>query len=144
MHTSIALTMLAGVALLAPVPASAEMVHYTGTLSPQAEVPPHPDLKGSGKVDATYDTSSMKLTYSVTYDGLTGKALMAHFHGPAETGKNAGVMIPVSGALTSPIDGSATLTAEQAKALQGGQLYFNIHTEANKGGELRAQVEKAM
>ncbi len=134
---------LAGVSVIA-APAFAETMKFKADLSAQEEVPPHPDLKGTGHVDATFDTGSMKLTYKAEYTGLTGTAKAAHFHGPAAPGANAGVMVPVAGGLASPIEGSATLTADQAKALEGGQMYFNVHTEANKGGELRGQVVKAM
>jgi CHRD domain len=44
--------------------------------------------------------------------------------------------------LTSPIKGTATLTDAQAADLQGGKYYFNIHTDANKPGEIRGQVVK--
>ena len=69
---------------------------------------------------------------------------MAHFHGPAPAGKNAGVSVPVQGALTSPIEGSATLTDDQAKTFEAGEMYFNVHTDANKAGEVRAQMLKGM
>jgi CHRD domain-containing protein len=42
-----------------------------------------------------------------------------------------------------PFEGSATLNDDQAKALTSGQTYFNIHTDANKGGEVRGQVTKS-
>ena len=35
----------------------------------------------------------------------------------------------------------AKLTPEQLKAYQAGELYVNVHTEANKGGEIRAQLK---
>jgi hypothetical protein len=96
-----------------------------------------------GQLAATYDTGSKKLTYDVTYSGLTGPATAAHFHGPAPVGKNAPVMVPVSSELPSPVKGTVTLTDEQAKALTDGDMYFNIHTAANKAGEMRGQVVKA-
>jgi hypothetical protein len=46
--------------------------------------------------------------------------------------------------LDSPMTGSATLTDDQAKALTAGMMYFNIHTAANKPGEIRGQMEKGM
>ena len=49
---------------------------------------------------------------------------MAHFHGPAPVGKPAGVMVPITGSLDSPIKGSAKLTDEQAKALTDGHDVF--------------------
>jgi hypothetical protein len=43
---------------------------------------------------------------------------------------------------TSPLEGSATLTDAQANDLLAGKLYVNVHTEANKGGEIRGEVTK--
>jgi hypothetical protein len=43
----------------------------------------------------------------------------------------------------SPIDGTATLTPEQAKELVDGKWYFNLHTSANPGGEIRGQILKS-
>ena len=129
---------------LLAVPAFAETMTFKATLSPTDEVPPHPDLKGSGTVTATLDTGTLKLTYHVEFKDLTGKPVAAHFHGPAAPGANAGVQVPVAGGIMSPMDGAATLTAAQAKMLEDGQMYFNVHTEANKAGEIRGQATKAM
>lgn len=128
--------------LMTAAPASADTVSYKATIMPSSEVPPVANSQGMGQLAATYDTGTKVLTYGVTYSGLTGPATMAHFHGPAPVGKSAGVMVPIGGDLASPIKGTATLTDEQAKALADGNLYFNIHTAANKGGEMRGQVVK--
>lgn len=133
---------LAAVVLMIGVPAAhAETQMYKSALSAAAEVPTN-DSKGTGALTATYDTATKKLAYSVTYANLTGPVTAAHFHGPAAAGANAGVVVPVNGALASPIKGEATLTDAQAADLQAGKLYFNIHTAANKGGEIRGQVAK--
>jgi hypothetical protein len=68
---------------------------------------------------------------------------MSHFHGPAAPGANAAVLVPVE-AKASPFSGSATLTDAQAADLMAGKIYFNVHTEKNKGGEIRGQLQKAM
>lgn len=125
-------------------PASAEVMKFKAVLSAASEVPPHPDLKGTGTVTASLDTTTKTLTYAAEYSGLTGPAMAAHFHGAAATGKNADVMVPVAGELTSPIEGTATLNDNQVQALEGGMMYFNVHTAANKGGEIRGQLMKAM
>jgi hypothetical protein len=78
----------------------------------------------------------------VTYSGLTGAAVAAHFHGPAGPGKDAPVEVPVTVG-PSPLQGSATLTPAQEKDLLDGNVYFNIHTQANPKGEIRGQVSKA-
>jgi len=119
----------------------AEMLSYKVALKSASEVPPNTS-GGSGTADVTYDTQTKQLKWKVSYSGLSGPATAAHFHGPAEPGKNAGVMIPIQNIATSPAEGSATLTDAQAADLMGGRLYVNVHTAANPGGELRGQVTK--
>src|SRR5262249_60611087 len=79
---------------LAIAPAFAENVKLKASLSASESVPQN-DSKGTGALDATYDTASKQLSYTVNYSGLTGPATAAHFHGTAEAGKNAGVVGPV-------------------------------------------------
>ncbi len=77
---------------------------------------------GPGTLSATLDTSTNELTYHVVFDGLTGPAAAAHFHGPAAPGANAGPQVAVKMTpIVSPIDGTATLTPEQAKGPAGGE-----------------------
>ena len=120
--------------------AIAEMVKLQAELRGSNEVPPNASA-GSGKAEAAFDTATKVLTYTVTYSGLSGPALGAHFHGPSEPGKNAGIALPFKSA-QSPIQGTATLTEAQATDLLGGKWYANIHTGANPGGELRGQMTK--
>ena len=131
---------LAGALALA-TPSVAEMVNFKADLKATSEVPPN-DSKGSGSVTATYDTAGKKLSYKGSYSDLTGPATAAHFHGPAEPGNNAAVQIPVFSDTTakSPFEGEATLMMRPR--LMAGKWYFNIHTAANKGGEIRGQVTK--
>lgn len=110
------------------------------TLDGASEVPATTSA-GKGAADIDFDPATKKLSWKLTYTGLTGPATMAHFHGPAEPGKNAGVAVPITPA-TSGTEGSATLTDAQAADLMAGKYYVNVHTEANKGGEIRGQVMK--
>ncbi|MEJ0016200.1 MAG: CHRD domain-containing protein [Acetobacteraceae bacterium] len=119
--------------------ASAAMVEFRATLSGKSEVPVTPST-GSGDVLATLDTATKKLTYTMTYMGLSGPATAAHFHGPAASGANAGVVVPIGTSPASPVTASATLTDAQIKDLEAGRWYANVHTEANKGGEIRGQM----
>jgi hypothetical protein len=135
-----ALIACAGAFLLA-APAFAETVNLKAALTAASEVPPT-QSQGKGEVTATYDTASKKLTWKGSYSGLSGPATAAHFHGPAAAGKNAGVVIPIGNATKSPFEGSATLTDAQAQQLLSGEWYVNIHTAANKAGEIRGQVTK--
>ena len=133
------LTVSAGTILASA--ALAESVAFKADLKASNEVPPV-ESKGSGTLTATYDTATKSLSYTVSYSGLTGEATAAHFHGPADAGQNAGVVVPVTGSAASPIKSSATLTDAQAADLMAARWYFNIHTAANKGGEIRGQVVK--
>jgi hypothetical protein len=121
--------------------AFAETVNLKASLKASDSVPTN-NSNGTGSLQATYDTANKQLTYTVTYSGLTGNATAAHFHGPADPGKTAGVVVPVQGSVASPIKGTATLTDAQAADLLAGKWYFNVHTEANKPGEIRGQVTK--
>jgi CHRD domain-containing protein len=139
--SSLAVLLAAG-ALFAVAPAYAEVVNMTAELNAASEVPPT-DSAGTGTLEATYDTDSKALTWTVTYEGLTGDATAAHFHGPADVGANAPPVVPIEGSLASPIKGTATLTDEQAGQLQGGMWYFNVHTAKFPDGEIRGQVMAA-
>ena len=136
-------TMLATLALGAAFafagPAFADKMKVT--LDGKSEVPPNTSA-ATGTADLDYDPASKKLSWKITYSGLTGPATAAHFHGPAAAGANAGVKVPIANPGTSPVEGSATLTDEQATDLTGGKYYINIHTAANPGGEIRGQVTK--
>lgn len=138
------LTLLPTLGLLlavAATPALAEIIKYKADLSGPSESPPTTS-KGTGTIEASLDTKTEKLSWRGSYKGLTGPETAAHFHGPAPAGTNAGVMVPVT-AKSSPFKGSATLTPEQAKAFADGQVYFNVHTDQNKGGEIRGQMMPA-
>jgi len=93
---------------------------------------------GTGVI--SLDEASGTLRGSVTTFGVTG-ATAAHIHdGPV--GVNAPVIIPLTqgppGTWTVP-DGSP-LTPAQVESFKAGNLYVNVHTTANPGGETRGQI----
>ncbi|HEY3812525.1 MAG TPA: CHRD domain-containing protein [Caulobacteraceae bacterium] len=132
------MAMTAAAALSFAGTASAAVQHYSTKLAGPSEVPAN-DTKGTGKVEATLDTTTKTFSYKVTYSGLTGAPTMAHFHGPALAGVNAPPIIVVKD-LPSPMKGTAVLTDVQIADLQAGKWYFNIHTSAHPGGEIRGQL----
>ena len=121
------------------IAAQAATVNLKATLNTASEVPAKTG-DGNGTLSATLDTTTHELKYHVEFRGLSGPATAAHFHGPAAVGANAGPQMAVKGKIESPIDGTATLTPEQQKDLLDGKWYFNVHTAANPGGEIRGQV----
>ena len=117
-------TICAGIALttaLAIAPAYADMLKFKAMLSGAQEVPPTTS-KGMGSIDITYDSATKTLSWTGSYMDLTGPATMAHFHGPADAGKNAPVEIPLK-AVASPLEGSAVLTDAQIVDMACGILF---------------------
>jgi hypothetical protein len=135
-----ALSLGMAVVAFAPALADAKTTTFHIVMSGKKETPPH-DVPGKGWGKAVYDDTTHTLTWHITYKNLTGPAIMAHFHGPAMPGKAAPVIVPIDmNKLASPIDGSAVLTDEQQTELFDGLVYFNVHTAANKSGEIRGQL----
>ncbi|HEY2359032.1 MAG TPA: CHRD domain-containing protein [Phenylobacterium sp.] len=125
---------VAAVGLLVASAASAQMSHYSAKLAGGAGV------KGTGELTAMLDGKT--LTYSASYKDLTGPPVAAHFHSAATPGGDGPPVVPATvGA--SPIKGTATLTDAQIADLNAGKWYFNVHTAANKGGEIRGTVTPA-
>ena len=120
----------------------ASPISFTVPLTGAEEVPPV-DTPAKGSAAVTYDPATRVVTWTISYTGLSAPATMAHFHGPAEKGKGAPVLIWLStkGSLAeSPFKGEATLTPEQAQQFTAGEWYVNVHTQAHPGGEIRGQV----
>lgn len=136
-HFMSVFTLVIGLGITA---ASAETITLKADLKGSNEVPPN-SSPATGKAEATLNTETKVLTWAITYKDLTGPVVGAHFHGPSEPGKNAGIVLPFK-TLQSPIEGTATLTENQAGDLLAGKWYANIHTAANPGGELRGQMVK--
>jgi hypothetical protein len=132
---------LAGIATWA-IPSQAAPMSFKVALTGTQQVPPV-QTAAVGAADLTYDPATRMLTWNVTYNGLSGPATMAHFHGPAAEGKNGPPtvwLVEKGAAVSSPINGQATLTPEQAQQLSAGEWYINVHTQANPNGEIRGQV----
>jgi hypothetical protein len=134
--------LLAGFATAFAGAASAATVKFHTTLSPASEVPPT-NSTGSGEANASLDTVTHQLTYDVTFGGFSSQVTAAHFHGPAEAGKNAGVLVPLGNNPTSPIHGSVTLTPTQEQQLTAGLWYVNVHTKNHPAGAIRGQMTQA-
>lgn len=131
------------VIIASPSLSFAEMVTLKAALKGSNEVPPN-DSQGTGAVTATYDTASKKLSWTGDYTGLTGTITAVHFHGstpPSPPARNSAVVVPTL-ATSSPFEGSAILTDDQAADLLAGHWYFNIHTAAYPAGEIRGQMTK--
>jgi hypothetical protein len=111
------------------------IVNLSATINGSQEVAPN-NSTATGSMTGTYDKTTGKLTYTVTYQGITPSA--GHIHEGA-VGTNGGVIVTFP-SMTSPINGTATLTEEDAKKLLANATYVNFHTTAYNGGEIRGNI----
>jgi len=121
--------------------ANAAVVNYKATLAGASEVPP---VNGAGKGTAAVnvDDATKKASWRVEYAGLSGPATAAHIHCGAAAGANSGVAVALGTGPTaaSPMTGTGDMTDAQLADLKAGKCYVNVHTDANKGGEVRGQL----
>jgi hypothetical protein len=108
-------------------------VKLTGT----EEVPPvNVTGSGSGTIRVAADGA---VSGSVSTTGVQG--MMAHIHQGAK-GQNGPIIIPLTkNGDTYTVPAGAKLNDAQMQAFKAGQLYVNVHTARNKGGEVRGQLE---
>lgn len=121
--------------------ASAQQVQLVASLDGSQEVPPVATA-GTGSGTLTLDLATSVLTVSGSYSGLTSNANVAHLHGPAAVGANAGIIfgLTISGGTSGTFSGSGNLTATQVQSVLTGLTYLNVHTANFGNGELRGQV----
>lgn len=108
-------------------------------LSGAQESPPvSTSASGSGTI--VINDTDKSVSGTITTTGVQGVA--AHIH-LAEHGKNGPVIVPFvkSGENGwAPAPGSK-LTDEQYASFKAGNLYVNVHSAANKAGEIRGQLK---
>lgn len=132
------ITAMATACAMLALPAFAETVEYTASLTAAAEVPPT-DSTASGSAEVTVDTDAKTVSWTVTSEDLSGDAIGAHIHGPASETENAGPVITLD-----PItEGSGPITDEQISDIEAGMTYVNVHTDKFPDGEIRGQLMKA-
>jgi hypothetical protein len=133
-----------GALIAAGSQALALKIPIQATLSGGGEVPPN-DSPAKGLMQGTFDTDTNTLDWTVTYSGLSGPAIAAHFHGPVSylgltAEENAPIQVGTPGNLASPFHGVAKIDDTQAKDLKDGRWYFNVHSNKFVAGEIRGPV----
>ena len=141
-------TRLAALALAALLASSLQAlalkIPIQASLSGGGEVPAN-NSPAKGLMEGMFDTDTNTLTWTVTYSGLSGQAIGAHFHGPVSylgltPEENAPIQVGTPGNLASPFHGVAKIDDTQAKDLKDGRWYFNLHSNTLPAGEIRGPV----
>ncbi len=118
---------------------------FKAALAPAHEVPAvaNSTAIGSGFLSLEGNIA----TYYVYVTGLSADILQAHLHGAAPVTASAGVYFHLfpspnipTGTRAILFHGSQALTPAQLTAVTSGLTYFNVHTTAHPGGEMRGQV----
>jgi hypothetical protein len=123
--------------------------NFVVTMTGLNERPNPVSPSGNGTATFTLDAAETTLTYTISVASMTSTITAAHIHlGNANTA--GGVIV----ALTNPINGqtvNGTITTATALSLglsfpslislmRNGDVYVNVHTSNNPGGEIRGQI----
>ena len=121
---------------------------YGGPLTGAQEVPAV-TTTATGQGTAVISADGSTITYIITYSGLSGTVNASHIHTGA-AGVAGPVILPITpgpspmtGTLTAAnfvAAGGITSFAQAVAAIRAGTTYFNLHTTANPGGEIRGQI----
>jgi hypothetical protein len=132
-----------GTALLgARALAADDDILFTATLSDEDQsIPTY--SPGKGFAEIRLERATLKITWNVTYEGLTSPAVVAGLYGPENVGANAGQFVDLGvNGLRSPLRGSKVLSDGEFQYLITGRVYVNIHTTKYREGELRGQLRR--
>lgn len=122
--------------------AQSQIKYLKGTLESSQETPPTTST-GSGVVIVQYDMATKTIKLFGDYAGLTTPITGSHIHriDPATTPPNPIVIDLVNtGGTTGTLSLTGTFTQAQEDSLLAGNMYANVHTSTNPGGELRAHL----
>ena len=115
---------------------------FTAKLTDNDESTPT-ESPGEGFAEVRLERATLKITWKVTYHGLTSKPILAGLYGPENVGANAGQFVNLAEhGLASPLQGSKVLSDGEFQYLITTRVYVNIHTTRYRDGELRGQLRR--
>ena len=118
-------------------------LHYDGHANGAQQVPPIA-TSAIGEITLVMNHTFDTMWYDAQVNGLSGAIADAHFHMGAP-GSNGNIVVGIPGTSINGnmIQGYLTgidLQDSFVSHLHSGNIYFNVHTVANPGGEIRAQI----
>lgn len=151
---AILLTAIAGLA----TSAQAQFITFTAVLSGAQEVPAV-STPATGTATLVLNTVTNAFTIDLQFSGLTAPVTVAHIH-RAPAGTNGPVIIGLDGMVLSggrpswnliapgvssfnsggPLNAPFAFPTTEVANLIAGNTYFNVHSSAFPGGEIRGQI----
>jgi hypothetical protein len=95
--------------------------------------------RGAFSISAAKSGNTARITWRLTFSGLTGRAIAAHIHLGAR-GRAGRVIVPLCGPCRSGVRRTVTVRGATLAALESGRAYVNVHTRRNAPGEIRGQI----
>lgn len=133
---------------------------YAATLDGASVKPTSVGTSATGRFTAALHPTNGKLSYTLTWSGLSGAVTGAEIRGPADANSIADILVDLaavpngstgtldrdptdsgSGELDLTLPVTPAVSGDSLKKLLGtGRLYVSVRTDANQGGEIRGQI----
>lgn len=117
-----------------------QLVPRVVPMDAQQEVPVNGSVGSAGFGMVAIDTALNVLGYDVRVVALSALETAAHIHGFADPGFNAGVQQAIAPSPGAQKLGTWAYGAANETDVLLGRTYFNVHTGAFPGGEIRGQI----
>lgn len=117
----------------------ASPVTMFATLDGAQEVPPN-GTPAKGTAFCKVDTVINRLTFALTFEGITSPQTAAHIHGPANFGEINGVKFDLPVGAGNHLVGIWDYPESDEADILGELMYFNVHSNAIQTGEIRGQI----
>lgn len=114
---------------------------FTAYLSSAQEVPTNAST-ATGYARIFVNESTLTLSFTVVFNGLSSTQTLSHIHAPAAIGSNASVAINFGavGGTSGTITGTTSITPTQLSQIRAHLGYVNVHSTNFPGGEIRGQL----
>ncbi|GBQ82553.1 hypothetical protein AA14337_2377 [Acetobacter malorum DSM 14337] len=138
-HFTLSAALLTGALAFAPALSHAETIQSEGIFASEKASPSHV----TGGVRATLETENNLLSYTITWNNLSGPVTGAELMAAKDLSKTAEKVADLKGPYVAPLTGTLTLSADQIDLYRHGQLFVGLGTVAHPHGEVRAQLVPA-
>ncbi|GAN67969.1 CHRD domain-containing protein [Acetobacter orleanensis] len=138
-HFTLGAALLTGALAFTPVLSHAETIQSEGHFASAKAMP----SQATGGVRATLETENNQLSYTITWNNLSGPVTGAELMAAKDLRKTAEKVSDLKGPYVAPLTGTITLSADQIDLYRHGQLFVGLGTASHPHGEVRAQLVPA-